>query len=142
MKRFLIVIFCFLIPCGSLTLAAQENNEARILNALRKKEQTDKKKKGIKDPFVMPGNVIVTARDESGRTWRVNGRLNRSMTDTQKEFTAAIEREKFKFQHEIPLGKEDNRKLLAWRKQNQELILMIWRISDQVTGFAWGVGKK
>ena len=57
MKRFLIVIFCFLIPCGSLTLAAQENNEARILNALRKKEQTDKKKKSIKDPFVMPGNV-------------------------------------------------------------------------------------
>ena len=45
--------------------------------------------------------------------------------------------------HEIPFeGSKKKKKLLAWKNGPERLILFIWEIDENKTGFAWGISKE
>ena len=93
-------------------------------------------------PFRMPTAARDIKVDKSNRTWNMTGVIDMSPAEAEKTFRINIEAEKFIFLHEILMQASTGKKLLAWKKGQQRLILLIWKINEQTTGFAWGLADK
>jgi len=92
-------------------------------------------------PFVLPDNVSVVATNTTGKTWRMNGSSTNRVDGLKKQFKLNIQRSGWKFLHEMPMNKEKDRFLVAWKKGDENLILMIWPLEGGGSGFSWGIGK-
>ena len=93
-------------------------------------------------PFVLPKGTEVIKRDESGKTWQMNGSLKMSFEEAKKTLNSAVLKAGFKLKHEIPLKeKEKEHILLAYTKEKQTLIMMLWS-EGKKTYFAWGITKE
>ena len=93
----------------------------------------------IASPFQLPPSATGIRTDNSNKTWNMTGLLPLPMQKAEKEMRNNIEKEKFIFLHEIPMKLDGSKKLMAWKKANQRLILHLWKINSQKTGFAWGI---
>jgi len=94
------------------------------------------------EPFVLPKGTEVINRDESGKTWQMNGSLKMSFEEAKKTLNSAVLKAGFKLKHEIPLEeKEKEHILLAYTKEKQTLIMMLWS-EEKKTYFAWGITKE
>ena len=90
-------------------------------------------------PFQLPTSAAGIRTDHSGQTWNMTGTLPFPIQKAEKEMRNRIEKEKFIFLHEIPMKSDGSRKLFAWKKADQRLILQLWKIDSRKTGFAWGM---
>lgn len=94
------------------------------------------------EPFALPKGTEVINRDESGKTWQMNGSLKMSFEETKKTLNSAVLKAGFKLKHEIPLEeKEKEHILLAYTREKQTLIMMLWS-EGKKTYFAWGITKE
>lgn len=91
------------------------------------------------DPFVLPREIRVINRDNSGKTWQMNGVVNLSFSSAKKELSDAVQKAGFKLKHEIQLNEKNKEHiLLSWTKKRQTLIMMLWT-AEKNTFFSWGI---
>ena len=94
------------------------------------------------DPFELPKETTIINRDDSGKTWALNGMLKTPLPAAAGILRAAILKAGFKLKHEIPMDETGKEHLiLAFVKDGETLILMLWSPDDRNTFFSYGVGK-
>lgn len=94
------------------------------------------------EPFVLPEGSQIINRDNSGKTWQMNGSLKMNFEKAKKTLDSSVQKAGFKLKHEIPLD-EKNREhiILAYTKGKQTLIMMLWS-GDRKIFFAWGINEE
>jgi hypothetical protein len=93
-------------------------------------------------PFAIPKEATGIKVDSSNKTWNMTGMLCLPFEKAEALFKKNIELDKFQFMHDIPFESPKKKKLLAWKKGADRLILFIWEIDENKTGFAWGLSKE
>ena len=94
------------------------------------------------ESLALPKETEVINRDNSGKTWQMNGSLKMDFEEAKKTLSASIQKAGFKLQHEIPLDeKNKEHMLLSWTKGKQTLIMMLWA-GDKKTFFSWGFAEE
>lgn len=86
----------------------------------------------------LPEGGKVTERNSSGKTWAMNGVYPMPLPEVLKKFDERLLAGKYQVMHKIPMTPDQSRILAAWKKGNEKLIFMFWKISDEKTGFSWG----
>lgn len=86
----------------------------------------------------LPEGGKVTERNSSGKTWAMNGVYPMPLPEVLKKFDERLLAGKYQLMHKIPMTPDQSRILAAWKKGNEKLIFMFWKISDEKTGFSWG----
>ena len=86
----------------------------------------------------LPEGGKVTERNSSGKTWAMNGVYPMPLPEVLKKFDERLLAGKYQLMHKIPTTPDQSRILAAWKKGNEKLIFMFWKISDEKTGFSWG----
>lgn len=89
----------------------------------------------------MPKEAVIRSADYSGKTWIQNGLYPKPFEQVKKEIYACLRAEKYQLLHEIPLTAEQDKVLIAWRKNDVKLVLMLWKETETTTGFSWGKSK-
>ena len=87
------------------------------------------------DPFKM-------ARNESGKTWRMNGILPLTLEQGKAALMKNVANAGFKLKHEITTDQTAGSVLVCWTKGQEELIMMIWPSGKNKTVFTWGINRK
>ncbi len=96
------------------------------------------------DPFKMPEGTKEINRDDSGKTWRMNGYIDSDFETAKKALCKSVEKSSFKKKHEIILDEKKQSVLIAWNKEAEKgkekegMIMMIWKGDDKKTFFSWG----
>lgn len=94
------------------------------------------------EPFALPKGTEVINRDNSGKTWQMNGSLKMGFAEAKKTLSTAVQKAGFKLKHEIPLDEKNKEHiLLSWIKGKQALIMMLWS-GDKKTFFSWGIAEE
>ena len=92
--------------------------------------------------FVMPAGCVVLNQDDSGKTWAMNAYLDLPMQEAKKKLSEAIIQTGFKLKHEIPMDEKGERHILiSYKREKEELILMLWSENGKRTYFSYGVHK-
>lgn len=86
----------------------------------------------------LPEGGKVTEKNSSGKTWAMNGVYPMPLPEVLKKFDERLLAGKYQLMHKIPMTPDQSRILAAWKKGNEKLIFMFWKISDEKTGFSWG----
>ena len=90
----------------------------------------------------MPEGSQIINRDNSGKTWQMNGSLKMNFEKAKKTLDSSIQKAGFKLKHEIPLDEKNKEHIiLAYAKGKQTLIMMLWS-GDKKTFFAWGINEE
>ena len=89
-------------------------------------------------PFCVPACVTEKRTDASGKTWQMTGVATNSFANVRMEFYTAIREAGYEMRHEIPMDKSGERVLVAWKKKDRNLIVMLWPVGEGKVGFAWG----
>lgn len=91
-------------------------------------------------PFKLPLSAKVTAASAENGGWKTNGEIGVSFEQAKKQFAVKLSSGGWIHMHSIALGK--NRDVESWTRGDEELTLMIWRISAGKAGFAYGITQK
>lgn len=91
--------------------------------------------------FALPLAATVTERSADGKGWREQGVMDVTFVQAAGQFKAALAQRGWRFQHAVPVVGMNTRTLYAWKRGNQTVTLMLWRIDVAKTGFSWGVSK-
>lgn len=86
----------------------------------------------------LPPLALVANRDDSGKTWRIEGSLNGTMAVAESDFKLSFERQGWQLDKSIPLG-QGKQILLLWRRGNSSIILMLHESGVAKTEFAIGL---
>ena len=89
-------------------------------------------------PFELPGCVLDSREDTSGRTWQMTGTATNAFENVRDAFYTNIKTAGYTLRHEIPMDNSGRRILVAWKKKGKELILMMWPQGGNCTAFAYG----
>ena len=92
--------------------------------------------------FRMPISAKVTERSADGKGWREQGVLDVTFVQSAGQFKAALAQDGWRFLHAVPVGGANMRSLYSWKRGNQTVTLMLWRIDVGKTGFSWGVSTE
>lgn len=88
----------------------------------------------------VPPLALVENRDDSGKTWQVSGTLPGSPVVASREFEACFERQGWRLDKVVPIGRGGHN-LYLWRKGRQDILLMLWGQSVAKTGFSFGLNN-
>ena len=92
--------------------------------------------------FVLPSGCVILNQDDSGKTWAMNAYLELPMQEAKRKLAEAITQTGFKLKHEIPLDEKGERHILiSYKREKEELILMLWCEDGKRTYFSYGVHK-
>ena len=89
-------------------------------------------------PFRLPDCVAEKRTDGSGKTWQMTGVATNSFAEVRMDFYAKIREAGYEMRHEIPMDKSGERVIVAWKKKDRNLIVMLWPVGNGNVGFAWG----
>lgn len=92
-------------------------------------------------PFTIPKEAEVLAKDTSGKTWRMSGRLKGELAENKKALYIALIKAKFDFKHETAMDEAKTHLLSTWVKGKEVLLLLVWQ-GDGYTYFSWGTYKE
>jgi len=92
-------------------------------------------------PFAIPNGTEVLAKDASGKTWRMSGRLKGELAENKKSLYIALIKAKFDFKHETAMDEAKTHLLSTWVKGKEVLLLLVWQ-GDGYTYFSWGTYKE
>lgn len=76
--------------------------------------------------------------DESGTSWRETGRMKTALTNAVEELKASFGAQGYEFTYDIAQTPDDPRHILFWTGATNDLLAMVWRVSDVETGVRWG----
>lgn len=89
-------------------------------------------------PFALPPGAKVVVGD--GKGWLANGELKLSFKAAQNRLATTIAASGWLHLHVIELGQD--RVLDTWTRGDEELTVMVWRISAGRSGFSYGISAK
>ena len=92
-------------------------------------------------PFTIPKETEMLAKDSSGKTWRMSGRLKGKLEEGKKSLYIALIKAKYDFKHETAMDEAKTHLLSTWVKGKEVLLLMVWQ-DDGYTYFSWGTYKE
>ena len=78
---------------------------------------------------------------QDGGGWQEQGFLPVTFVHAEGQFKSLMAQRGWRFLHSVPIAPGNTRTLYAWRRGNQEVTLMLWRIDVGKTGFSWGVSS-
>jgi hypothetical protein len=116
---------------GSEMLLSAQTNAASSWRIVAS-EKTDKQ---LLD---LPPLAVVANRDDSGKTWRIEGCMNGTQAVAESDFKLAFERQGWRLDKTIPLG-QGQQILLLWRRGGSSIILMLHETAVAKTEFAVGL---
>ncbi len=99
--------------------------------------------KSVADAFSLPEGAVVLNRDDSGKTWNVNGMFTNKVETARSLLTNEIAKAGWKLKHDIDLDCESKSVLSLWTIKTKELTVMTWH--DQKNKrfyFSYGVTGK
>ncbi len=88
--------------------------------------------------ITLPDDAVVTASDDTGKTWREFGSMPLSISGSMNRWDASLNRQGWRKIQTVDLNTRDYRKLILWQKGKSQLILQVWRESPSRSGFSWG----
>lgn len=91
----------------------------------------------VATPFVLPPSVTSVTGSVDGKGWTANGELKLAFKSAQARLSTSLAASGWAHVHTITLGKD--RVLDAWSRGDEELTVMVWRISAGRSGFSYGV---
>jgi hypothetical protein len=87
----------------------------------------------------LPPLALVESRDETGQTWQKTGRLSGTVPLASQDFRGCLERQGWHLDKSIAMGTGSQRSVLyLWKKNKQDLMLMLWEKKAGETGFSIG----
>ena len=116
---------------GSEMLLSAQTNAASSWRIVAS-EKTDKKLPEL------PPLAAVASRDDSGKTWRIEGSLGGTRTVAESDFKLCFEGQGWQLDKVIPLG-HGKQILLLWRRGDSSIILMLHETGVAKTEFAIGL---
>lgn len=78
---------------------------------------------------------------QKGGGWQEQGSLPVTFVHAEGQFKSMMAQRGWRFLHSVPIAPGNTRTLYAWRRGNQEMTLMLWRIDVGKTGYSWGVSS-
>lgn len=94
------------------------------------------------EPFRLPVGARVMSTAADGKGWSASGEVNAPLVQARARLMSAVTAADWTFLHEIPLGRRNERRLLAFRRGAYELTVMVWRVSVDRSGFSYGLSGK
>ena len=92
---------------------------------------------------VPPSSFEKTGKtDESGMSWRETGRMKTALTNAVEELKASFGAQGYEFAYDIARAPDDPRHILFWSGATNDLLAMVWRVSDVETGVRWGLSPR
>jgi len=88
----------------------------------------------------LPPLAVVENRDDSGKTWGIEGSLGGIRTVAESDFKLCFERQGWQLDKVIPLG-QGKQILLLWRRGDSSIILMLREAGVARTDFAVGLDE-
>ena len=73
--------------------------------------------------------------------WQGQGSLPVTFVHAEGQFKSLMAQRGWRFLHSVPIAPGNTRTVYAWRRGNQEMTLMLWRIDIGKTGYSWGVSS-
>ena len=64
-----------------------------------------------------------------------------TLTAAKIRLKTRFERENYQLKHEIEMGKHNESCLMLWEKNGKQVIVMVWRIDVNQTGYSIGEVK-
>ena len=90
----------------------------------------------------MPMGFKASFSNDTGRTWRQMGTLPQPFAMARATVKTSMLGQGYKLVHDIAEGDNATRRLLFWRKEEEDVILMIWQEDLYTTGVSWGISKR
>ena len=90
----------------------------------------------------MPMGFKPTFSNDTGRTWRQMGILPQPFAMARAAVKTAMTGQGYKLVHDIAENENATRRLLFWRKEEEDVILMVWQEDLYSTGVSWGISKR
>ena len=90
-------------------------------------------------PFKLPVRAKVL-EEESAKGWLASGEARLAFEQAKMQFAIRLEAAGWRLRHAIALG--EGRELETWTRGQDELTLMLWRISSGRSGFSYGLSRK
>ena len=91
-----------------------------------------------KAPFRLPASATVTHVEQDAAGWNQEGVIANSMPAARRLMISALTSSHWRMEKAIPIGSANERMLYRWAKGRQRMMLMMWRIDENKTGFSWG----
>ena len=73
--------------------------------------------------------------------WQESSQMDVTLTAAKIRLKSRFEREGYLLKHEIDMGKHNESCLMLWEKNGRQVILMVWRIDVNRTGYSIGEVK-
>jgi hypothetical protein len=86
----------------------------------------------------LPPLAVVERRDDSGKTWRIEGSLGGTRVVAESDFKLCFERQGLRLDKVISIGR-DKQSLYLWRRGGKGIILMLHETGVARTDFAVGL---
>lgn len=90
----------------------------------------------------MPMGFRPTFSNDTGRTWRQMGTLPHPFAMSLAAVKTSMSGQGYRLVHDIAENDNATRRLLFWRREEDDVILMIWQEELYNTGVAWGISKR
>lgn len=91
-------------------------------------------------PFPLPPRAKITTTQPAGKGWRASGVIAVSFQQAQRGLAVKIASAGWQHLHTISLDKD--RVLEAWRRGDDELTVMVWRLAPGRSGFSYGLSHQ
>ena len=90
----------------------------------------------------MPMGFRASFSNDTGRTWRQMGTLPQPMAMALAAVRAAMLGQGYELVHDIAENDNSAHRLLFWRREDEDIILMLWQEDLYNTGVSWGISKR
>lgn len=92
-------------------------------------------------PFRIPVGVELTSDGAGAGGWMASGVVHAPYVQARARLVAAVTASGWRLSHEIPIGKANGRTVLAFRRGQNELTLMVSRSGVDKSVFSYGLSR-
>ena len=87
----------------------------------------------------LPPLAVVERQDDTGQTWQKSGTLAGDLIVAHRDFKTCLMKQGWRLDKVIPMGTSKQRSMLClWKKEQQEMLVMLWDLAAGKTGFSMG----
>lgn len=87
----------------------------------------------------MPQGFVVAVTNSSGKTWHEIGSLPQPFAMARATLNTSMRAQGYKLVHDIAENDNSKQRLFFWRREDEDVILMIWQEDLYTTGISWGI---
>lgn len=92
-------------------------------------------------PTTVPQNLLPN-RNQDKVAWKNHTTFPLTLAMARQHVISYWQARGFSLKHEIPFDSKNNRYLMLWQKNDQEVMVLLWKIDVDQTGCSWGTIQK